>query len=155
MKKIYINLFSFILLVLLAGISNDAKAQKNLKLRITRIEAANTAGTDCDANCLNTSDNQIDWVWDIDDGGTDVDEACFNLGDDANSNFNTPNFVAWDRNYDFACQWPGGNIDFYVEGYDEDCADACIGGGFASVVSDYACAANVNRKIRNADYLSA
>jgi hypothetical protein len=43
MKKIYINLFSFILLVLLAGISNDAKAQKNLKLRITRIEAANTA----------------------------------------------------------------------------------------------------------------
>ena len=78
MKKIYINLFSFILLVLLAGISNDAKAQKNLKLRITRIEAANTAGTDCDANCLNTSDNQIDWVWDIDDGGTDVDEACLN-----------------------------------------------------------------------------
>jgi len=126
-------------------ISNGVYAQKNMKLRITRIEAVNTGGTNCDANCLSTSDNQIDWVWDIDDGGTDVDEACYNLGDDANSNSNNPSFVPWDRNYDFACQWPGGNIDFNVEGWDEDCADACIGGGFANVVSDLACTVNVNR----------
>ncbi|HRB68786.1 MAG TPA: hypothetical protein PLC92_01650, partial [Chitinophagales bacterium] len=108
------------------------------------ISALNTAGTDCDANCLSTSDNQLDWVWDIDDGGTDVDEACYNLSDDANSNSSTPNFAVFDYNADFACQWPTGNIDFYVEGWDEDCADACIGGGFGNVVSELACSVNVN-----------
>ncbi|MFN8294563.1 MAG: hypothetical protein U0T69_00095 [Chitinophagales bacterium] len=145
MKNIYIKISYSFLFVMFMIASNEAFAQKNLKLRITRIAASNTAGTDCDANCIGTSNNQLDWVFDIDDGGNDVDEACYNLSDDANSNAINPNFVAWDKNYDYGCQWPGGNIDFYVEGWDEDCADACIGGGFANVVSDFACQVNVNR----------
>ena len=145
MKKIYKNISSICVLVIMLCLSNNLFAQKNLKLRITRIEANNTAGTNCDANCIGTSDNQLDWVFDIDDGGTDVDEDCFNLSDDANSNSINPNFVTWDRNYDFGCQWPGGNIDFRVQGWDQDCADACIGGGFANVVSDLACTVGVTR----------
>jgi hypothetical protein len=145
MKKIYKNIFSIGLFLLIIFFSNSTFAQKNLKLRITRIESNNTAGTNCDANCLGTSDNQLDWVFDVDDGGTDVDEDCFNLGDDANSNSINPSFVTWDRNFDYVCQWPTGNIDFNVEGWDEDCADACIGGGFANVVSDLACTVNINR----------
>ncbi|MCB0507621.1 MAG: T9SS type A sorting domain-containing protein [Bacteroidetes bacterium] len=116
-----------------------------MRLRIISISANNTAGTDCDANCIGTSDNQLDWVFDIDDGGTDVDEDCYNLSDDQNSNTTYPNYVVWDRSYDFACQWPSGAIDFNVEGWDQDCADACIGGGFGNVVSDLACTVNVNR----------
>jgi hypothetical protein len=143
MNNHYITKFVTVLILFLFAV-NHANAQKNLKLRILTISASNTAGTDCDANCIGTSDNQLDWVWDIDDGGTDVDEACYNLSDDANSNSSSPNFAVFDYNADFACQWPTGNIDFYVEGWDEDCADACIGGGFGNVVSELACSVNVN-----------
>ncbi|MCB0507625.1 MAG: T9SS type A sorting domain-containing protein [Bacteroidetes bacterium] len=144
MNTFYKKLFPLFLLTLLACISNNSYAQKNLKLVITKIEASNSSGTDCDAACLG-GDNEIDWVFDIDDGGTDVDEDCYNLSDDNNSNSTTPNFSVFNRNYDFACQWPSGNIDFNVEGWDEDCADACIGGGFGNTVSDLACTVNVNK----------
>ncbi len=148
MKNWYIKIISLLLFVILSGYSNAIFAQKNLKLKILTIAAASSSGTNsCDktcATCCGLFENEIDWVWDIDDGGTDVDEDCYNLSDDANSNSNNPNFNVWDRNYDFNCQWPGGNIDFNVEGWDEDCADACIFGGFANVVSVRACTVNVN-----------
>jgi hypothetical protein len=111
MKNIYNKHVFLIFSMLLFFCLNNTFAQKNLKLRITSIAAATSSGTNCDANCVGLSDNQIDWVWDIDDGSTDVDEDCFNLSDDANSNSNTPNFNVWDRNYDYGCQWPTGNIN--------------------------------------------
>ena len=61
MKNIYIKISSGLCLLILMLASNEAFGQKNLKLRITRIAASNTAGTDCDANCIGTSNNQLDW----------------------------------------------------------------------------------------------
>ncbi|HUM51009.1 MAG TPA: T9SS type A sorting domain-containing protein [Chitinophagales bacterium] len=145
MKNIYTKISYLLLFCCFLLLSNNTFAQKNLKLRITNISAATSAGTDCDANCIGLSNNRLDWVFDIDDGGTDVNEDCYNLSDDNNNNSIAPNFVAFDQNYDYGCQWPSGNIDFNVEGWDEDCADACIGGGFANVVSDLICRVNVNR----------
>lgn len=143
MKTIYLKLSSVILVLSLLAMSNNAFGQKNLKLRVISIAANTSSGTDCDANCLGTSDNRIDWVFDIDDGGTDVNEDCYDLSDDNNSNSVSPSFVVFDQNYDFACQW-NGTVDFNVEGWDQDCADLCIGGGFGNVVSDIACTVNVN-----------
>ena len=112
MKNIYTNIISFFLFLTLIFLSNNTFAQKNLKLRITNISAATSSGTDCDANCIGLSNNRLDWVFDIDDGGTDVNEDCYNLSDDNNNNSISPNFVTFDQNYDYGCQWPSGNIDF-------------------------------------------
>ncbi|MDB5226915.1 MAG: C-terminal target protein [Bacteroidota bacterium] len=145
MKKYYRFVRYFILFSFFTIACNYSYAQKNIKLRILTIASANSSGTDCDYSCICCSNSPIDWVYDIDDGGTDVDEACYDAGDDQNSNSVSPGFLAWNRNYDGSCQWPGGNIDFNVEGWDQDCADLCIGGGFGATVSDLVCRVNVNR----------
>ncbi len=145
MQNASLKFSTWLLLLFLMIMSKGVVAQKNLKLKILSISANNTSGTDCDANCIHTSDNQIDWVFDIDDGATDVDEDCYKLSDDHNTNSISPNFNVWNRNYSFACQWPTGNVDFNVEGWDQDCSDMCIGGGFANVVSKLACTVNVNK----------
>lgn len=135
------NIYSILILFLFTFIGQEVFAQKNIKLRITSISANTTSGTDCDAGCLG-GNNRLDWVFDVDDGSSNVAEECWNLSDDNNSNSISPNFLVWDRDYN--CSWPGGNIDFRVQGYDEDCADACIGGEFVSTVSDLICTVTVN-----------
>ena len=65
MKKIFTNkiLIAFFFCL---GCIQHSYAQKNLKLVITSISANNTSGTNCDGGCI-IGNNQIDWVWDIDD----------------------------------------------------------------------------------------
>ena len=145
MKNFYKKI-SYIFLLILFSLYQQNGNAKNLKCRVLTISVNNTSGGNCDQACAWWSNNQIDWVFDIDDGGTDVDERCYDMGDDNNSTSTSPNFVVWNGDFDYVCQWPTWNIDFNVEGWDQDCADICLAwNDFGSTVSDRACTVNINR----------
>jgi hypothetical protein len=140
------NNYKIIFFVFLGLIFNLNLYSKNLKCRVISIAANNTSGGNCDKVCIGWTNNQIDWVFDIDDGSTDVSEKCYTLSGDQNTNSITPNFVVWNGDFNYVCEWPGGNIDFNVEGWDQDCADACLAwNDFGNTVSELACRVNVNR----------
>lgn len=133
--------------------TNETFAQKNLKLRILSINFNRTSGTDCDgewATCFN-GDTRMDVAFDIDDGATDVDETCHEGADNTAAYTWNANFNVWDRNYDFACQWPTtGNINFVIEAWERDMVavvcvrDQCIGGGLANTLSEKICDIPIN-----------
>nr|MBP6661198.1 hypothetical protein [Chitinophagales bacterium] len=144
MKNFYIKIYTLIILLFLF---QEKSFAKNLKCIVISIAANNTSGGNCDYSCVCCSNSQIDWVFDIDDGSTDVSEQCYDLGDDANSKSTSPNFVVWNGDFNYACEWyTSGAIDFNVEGWDQDCADLCLAwNDFGDVASDLACRVNVNQ----------
>lgn len=143
MKK---NFYKIIIGLSLGFFFSSVTYSKNLKCRVISITASNSSGGNCDQACAWWTNSQIDWVFDIDDGSTDVSEQCYDLGDDNNNNSTSPNFVVWNGDFNYGCQWPTGSIDFNVEGWDQDCADACLAwNDFGNTVSDLACRVNVNR----------
>ncbi|HRH58417.1 MAG TPA: hypothetical protein PLS10_12255, partial [Chitinophagales bacterium] len=143
MKNFYLKIFSFISLLLLLSVSNKAFAQKNLKLKILSVNFTRATGTDCDGGYCLSGDGPMDIVFDIDDGGTDVDEDCHEGADNTTNYTWNANFNVWDRNYDYGCQWPTGNINFKVEAWERDqtacIKEQCSFGDFLNAFSDKIC----------------
>jgi hypothetical protein len=149
-KNLYKKIIPFLLLFILMVISmNNVFAQKNMKLKILTVKYEQTTGTDCDGHVCVGGNGRIDIAFDIDDGATDVDETCHEGAENTTNYTWNANFNVWDRNYDYACQWPGsGNIGFIIEAWDRDgnvCIyDQCAGGGFLNASADKICNVNID-----------
>ncbi|MBK9329587.1 MAG: T9SS type A sorting domain-containing protein [Sphingobacteriales bacterium] len=149
MKNRYLQISSCFILFFLLGFTHNALGQKNLKLRIISVRYQQTSGTDCDDGACFAGNGKNDIAFDIDDGSDDVDETCHE-GDNNTTDYTwNANFNPYDRNFDYACQWPSGNLNFIVEAWDRDVVpvvcpyDQCIGGGLANTTSDKICDVNI------------
>ena len=144
--KIFYTKVACLVFVLLSSY-NFASAQRTAVLQIDYISANVTSGTDCDQVCAVTADNQIDWVFDLDDNGTNIDGECWNMADDDNNIVYGGNYNVYTISESAQCNWPSGNVGWAVQAFDEDCTDGCVLGEMINTVSDLACTVNISSSI--------